>query len=77
MQTREFSFGAALYDHKLPDEKLSRLNRCLEELESAELTEDASNGGGVRARAGSHERAVEHQDELRRLLKGIIAALTS
>ena len=77
MQTREFTFGAALYDHKLPDEKLSRLNRCLEELESAEFTEDASNGGGVRAWAVSHECAVQHQDELTRLLKDTIEALTS
>ena len=77
MQTREFSFGAALYDHKLPDEKLSRLNRCLEKLGSAEFTEPASNGGGVQAWAVSHERAVQHQDELTRLLKDTIAALTS
>ena len=44
MQTREFSFGAALYEHKLPDDKLSRLERCLTELRSAEFTEPASNG---------------------------------
>ena len=77
MQTREFSFGAALYDHKLPDDKLSRLETCLTELRNAEFTEPASNGGGVQAWAVSHERAAQHQDELTRLLKDIIAALTS
>ena len=77
MQTREFSFGAALFDHKLPDDKLSRLETCLTELRSAEFTEPASNGGGVQAWAVSHERAVQHQDELTRLLKDIIAALIS
>ena len=77
MQTREFSFGAALYDHKLPDDKLSCLERCLTALRSAEFTEPASNGGGVQAWAVSHECAVQHQDELTHFLKEIIAALTS
>ena len=77
MQTREFSFGAALYDHKLPDDKLSRLEVCLTALRNAEFTEPASNGGGVQAWAVSHERAVQHQAELTRLLKDIIAALAS
>ena len=77
MQTREFSFGAALYRHKLPDDKRSRLERCLTELRNAEYTEPASNGGGVQAWAVSHERALQHQDELARHLKDLIAALTS
>ena len=77
MHTREFSFGSALYKHKIPDEKRSRLEKCLKELQSAEFTEDASNGGGVRAWAVSHEFAVEHEAELTQLLKRVITALTS
>ena len=77
MYTREFSFGAALYDHKLPEDKRTRLERCLNELRTAEFTEDASNGGGVQAWAVGHEVAVKHQEYLTDLLKRIIVGLTA
>ena len=75
MRTREFSFGAALYEHKLPDEKLSRFEKCLDELRNADVAEDVSNGGGVRAWAVAHEDAVEHEARLTEVLKRIITAV--
>ena len=76
MRTREFSFGAALYEHQLPDDKLSHVKRCLHELRNAAFTRDASSRGGVHAWAVEHEVAVEHQeyltDFLRRLITGLI-----
>ena len=77
MNVREFSFGAALYDHELPEDKRAGLERCLDELRSADFTEDVSNGGGVRAWAVAHEDAVEHQEYLTDLLKRIIMAVDS
>ena len=73
MNTREFTFGAALYEHELPGDKFSRVQTCLNELHTATFTQDASSKG-VQAWTVEHEVAVEHQQALMDLLQRIIKA---
>lgn len=76
MRTREFTFGVALYDHELPDDARSHVERYLEELHAASFTRDVSSKG-VRAWAIGHEAAVEHQEALKDLLRRIITGFDS
>ena len=76
MRTREFTFGAALYEHELPDDKLSHVQGYLDELRTAAFTRDVSSEG-IRAWAVEHEVAVEHREYLTDLLQRIITGLAS
>lgn len=74
--TREFTFGAALYKHELPEDKLARIEACFGELDNAAYTR-ALTIKGVRAWTVEHETAVEHRKALRDLLQRLIKALGS
>ena len=76
MRTRDFSFGAALYAHDLPGDKLSHVEGCLHELRNAAFTLNASSKG-VHAWAVEHEVAVEHREFLTDMLQRLIAGLGS
>ncbi len=76
MRTREFTFGAALYDHELPEDSRLHVERYLDELRAAAFTRDVSSKG-VRAWAVGHEAAVEHQEVLKDLLHRIITGFGS
>ena len=76
MRTREFTFGAALYDHELPEDGRLHVERYLDELRAAEFARDVSSKG-VRAWAIGHEAAVEHQEVLKDLLHRIIKGFDS
>ena len=73
-RTREFTFGAALYERELPDEKRSHVEEYLDELRAAAFTQDVSSKG-VQAWAVQHKDAVEHQEWLTDLLRRIIKGL--
>ena len=62
-RTREFTFGAALYEHNLPNAKRSHVEGYLDELRAAAFTREVSSKG-VQAWAVQHEVAVEHQEWL-------------
>ena len=76
MRTREFTFGAALYDHELPEDARSHVEQYLGELSATAFTRDVSSKG-VRAWAINHEAAVEHQADLKDLLRRIIQGFGS
>jgi len=76
MRTRDFTFGAALYDHELPEQARLHVKEYLEELRAAAFTRDVSSKG-VQAWATGHEAAVEHQETLTDLLRRIITGFDS
>lgn len=73
-RTREFTLGAALYEHDLPDDKRSHVEEYLDELRAAPFMREVSSKG-VQAWAVQHEVAVEHQEWLTGLLRRIIKGL--
>ena len=76
MRTRDFSFGAAVYDYVLPEELRAMLERWVDQVSADTFTEDVSSKG-VKAWAVRHEAGVQHQDVLVERLRRIISELAS
>ena len=76
MRTRDFSFGAAVYDYEHPEEVRVMLERWIDEVSADSFAEDVSSKG-VKAWAVRHEAGVQHQDVLVERLGRIISELAS
>ena len=76
IDTRDFSFGVAVYDHVLPDELQATLQWWIEEVSADNFAENVSSKG-VMAWAVRHEASVQHQDVLVERLRRIISELAS
>ena len=76
MRTRDFSFGAALFDAELPEEMRSILKRWADEFSGDSFAEDVSSKG-VEAWAVRHDAGVHHQDVLVKRLRRIVSDLAS
>ena len=76
MRTRDFSFGAAVYDHALPEELRAMLERWVDEVSADSFAEDVSSKG-VKAWAVRYEAGVQHQDVLVERLRRILSELAS
>ena len=76
MRTRDFSFGAAVYDYEHPEEVRVMLEQWVEEVSADSFAEDVSSKG-VKAWAVRHEAGVQHQDVLVERLRRIISELAS
>ena len=74
MRTRDFSFGAAVYDYEHPEEVRVMLERWVDEVSADSFAEDVSSKG-VKAWAVRHEVGVQHQDVLVERLQRIISEL--
>ena len=76
MRTRDFSFGAGLFDAELPEEMRSILKRWVDAFSEDSFAEDVSSKG-VEAWAVKHDAGVQHQDILVDRLRRIVSELTS
>ena len=76
MRTRDFSFGAAVYDYEHPEKVRVMLERWVDEVSADSFAEDVSSKG-VKAWAVRHEAGVQHQDVLVERLRRIISELAS
>ena len=76
MRTRDFSFGAAVYDYEHPEEVRVMLEQWVEEVSADSFAENVSSKG-VKAWAVRHEAAVQHRDVLEERLRRIISELAS
>ncbi len=76
MRTRDFSFGAAVFDYALPEDSQAMLERWVDEFSADSFVEDVSSKG-VKAWAIRHEEAVQHQDLLVERLRTICSELVS
>ena len=76
MRTRDFSFGAAVYDYEHPEEVRAMLERWVDEVSADDFAENVSSKG-VKAWSARHEAGVHHQDVLVERLRRIISELAS
>ena len=76
MRTRDFSFGATVFDYALPEESRAMLERWVGEFSADSFAEDVSSKG-VKAWAVRHEEGVQHQDVLVDRLRHIVSELAS
>ena len=76
MRTRDFSFGAAVYDYEHPEEVRVMLERWVDEVSADDFAENVSSKG-VKAWAVRHGAGVRHQDALVERLGRIISELAS
>ena len=76
MRTRDFSFGAALFDAELPEEMRPILKRWIDEFSGDDFAEDVSSKG-VEAWAVRHDAGVRHQDVLVDRLRRIVSELAT
>ena len=76
MRTRDFSFGAGIFDSVLSEESRAMLERWIDEFSLDSFAEDVSSKG-VKAWAIRHEDAVQHQDLLVKRLRTICSELAS
>ena len=76
MRTRDFSFGASVFESELPDELRATLQRWANEFSEDDFTEDVSSKG-VNAWAVTHDAAVRHQDHLVERLRTIFSELAA
>ena len=76
MRTRDFSFGAAVFDYALPDESRAMLEQWVDEVSADSFAEDVPSKG-VKAWAVRHEAGVRHQGVLVERLRRIISELAS
>lgn len=74
-RTKEFSFGAAIYDEDFPKILREKLDHWVAQNAKYEFAKDVS-GKDTKAWAVSHEDAVRHQDILVERLSKIISELT-
>ena len=76
MRTRDFSFGAAIFDDDPPEELRAVLEPWIDQFADDDFTEDVSSKG-TRAWAVSHEAAVQQQDLLVDRLRGMVSELAA
>lgn len=76
MRTRDFSFGAGVFEGDSTEELRSTLQRWVGQFSADGFTTDVSFTG-VQAWAVSHEDAVVHQDLLVERLQQVVSRLTS
>ena len=76
MRTRDFSFGAAIFEDNPPEELRTILEPWIDQFASDGFTENVSSRG-TKAWAVSHEDAVQHQDLLVERLRGIVSELAA
>ena len=76
MRTRDFSFGAAIFEDDPPEELRVKLEQWVDQFAEDDFTEDVSSRG-TRAWAVSHDAAVRHEHVLADRLSGIILELIS
>ena len=76
MRTRDFTFGAAVYDYELPDESQAILDRWVDGFSKGGFAEDVSSKG-VQAWAVRHEEAVRRRDLLVDHLRAVCSELAS
>ena len=76
MRTRDFSFGAAIYDYELSEESLAIVEQWVREVSANSFVEDVSSKG-VKAWAVSHKEVVQHQKLLVECLRTICSELSS
>ena len=76
MRTRDFSFGAAIYDYELSEESLAIVKQWVREVSANSFVEDVSSKG-VKAWAVSHKEVVQHQKLLVECLRTICSELSS
>lgn len=76
MRTRDFSFGAAIFEDDPPEELLAALEPWIDKFAEDDFTEDVSSKG-TRAWAVSHQAAVQQQDLLVDRLRGMVSELAA
>ena len=76
MRTRDFSFGAGVFDLQLPEDLRTVLERWAGDFSSESFAEDVSSKG-VQAWSVRHNAAVQHQDLLVQRLRTILSKLAS
>ena len=76
MRTRDFSFGASIFEENPPDELRAILDRWIDLFSADSFTDDVSSRG-TQAWAVSQEDALHHQDLLMDRLCSIISELAS
>lgn len=76
MRTRDFSFGASIFEENPPEELRVILDTWVDRFSADDFTDDVSSRG-TRAWAVSPDAAVRHQDLLVDRLTGIISELIS
>ena len=76
MRTRDFSFGAGVFDYALPEKSRAMLERWVGAFSTDRFAEDVSSKG-VKAWAVRHEEGVQHQDVLVERLRRILLELAS
>lgn len=76
MRTRDFSFGASVFESELPEGLRSALERWVGEFSADSFTEDVSSKG-VKAWAVRHNDIVQHQDMLVERLRTVFSELAS
>ena len=76
MRTRDFSFGASIFEENPPEELHVILGMWVDRFSADNFTDNVSSRG-TRAWAVSHEAALRHQDLLLDRLTGIISELAS
>lgn len=76
MRTREFSFGAYLFEPEVPEELRSLLDRWVAQFSQDSFSDDVSSKG-VKAWSVSHSIAPQHKDLLVGRLRSIVSELTA
>ena len=76
MRTRDFSFGAGLFDAELPEEVRLILKRWIDEFSGDSFAEDVSSKG-VEAWAITHDAGAKHQEILVGRLRRVVSELAS
>ena len=76
MRTRDFSFGASVFENELPEDLRTMLERWTGNFSSDSFAEDVSSKG-VKAWSVRHNAAVQHQDLLVQRLSSIFSELAS
>ena len=76
MRTRDFSFGASVFEPDLPEHVCSVLEEWTSQLSAVDKAEDVSSKD-VRAWAIGHDASVERQDLLIERLRDVLSKLAS
>ena len=76
MRTRDFSFGAAIFEDDPPEELRVKLEQWVDQFAEDDFTEDVSSKG-TKAWAVPHDAAVRHEHVLADRLSSIILELAS
>ena len=76
MRTRDFSFGAAIFEDSPPEELRAMLEPWVDQFAEDDFTEDVSSKG-TKVWAVGHKAAVRHQDLLVDRLRDIVSRLAA